>query len=246
VTELPTSVRRGLLLRSFLVQGSWNYETLIGTGFAFVMLPVLRHVHRDDPEALRQAVERHSEVFNSHPYMATLAAGAVARLEIEGTAPSVVTRFKSALRGSLGALGDQLVWLSFRPAVALVAIMLLLLGAPWWVAVAVYLVTYNSLHFWLRLWGFALGLRHGLAVGGELRAVPLGALAGRAAAAGMVLAGVAAVLAVAKAGNQPLEWAIAAASAVAGGWLGLRARQPAFALLLAVWLFGMTLGLTSR
>ena len=37
----PLSVSSRVLLRSLLVQGSWNYETLIGTGFAFTIVPVL-------------------------------------------------------------------------------------------------------------------------------------------------------------------------------------------------------------
>jgi mannose PTS system EIID component len=238
-------LRLQLLARSFLVQGSWNYETLIGTGFAFVLLPVLRHLYRDDPEALRAAVVRHSEVFNSHPYLAPLAAGAVARLEAEGTAPEVTTRFKNALRGSLGSLGDQLVWLAWRPASALLALALLLLGAPWWAAVGGFLLSYNALHLWLRIWGLRLGLREGLAVGRVLRDVPLNAWIGRAAAAGMVLAGFCTVLAVARAGPGAIEMGFAAAAAIAGAWLGLRVRLPAYVAVLVFWIMGAVLGVTS-
>jgi mannose PTS system EIID component len=245
VTRLPAGLRLRVLARSLLVQGSWNYETLIGTGFAFVLLPVLRYIYRDDPEALRAAVTRHCEVFNSHPYLAPLAVGAVARLEAEGTPPEVTARFKNALRGPLGSLGDQLVWLAWRPTSALLAIALLLLGAPWWVAVGSFLVCYNAVHLWLRVWGFNLGLREGLAVGRVLREFPFNTWIERAARVGMVLAGLCTVLVIGQAGPGTAEFGIAAAAAVAGGWLGLRARLPAYVALLLFWAAGIVLGFTS-
>ena len=116
---------RGVLLRvflrSFAIQGSWNYRSLIGSGFAYALLPVLRVLYREDPAKLHAAVRRHSELFNSHPYLAPLALGAVAVLE-QTEPPEVVTRFKAAVRGSLGTLGDRLVWSGWRPLVALIAL----------------------------------------------------------------------------------------------------------------------------
>jgi hypothetical protein len=37
-----------VFLRSFAIQGSWNYRTLQGSGFAFALMPVLRYVHGDE------------------------------------------------------------------------------------------------------------------------------------------------------------------------------------------------------
>lgn len=241
---LPARVRRSVLLRSFLVQGSWNYETLIGTGFAFVLLPALRYLHRSDPRALRAAAAHHAELFNSHPYLATLAAGAVARLEAEGAAPEVIDRFKAAVRGSLGSMGDQLIWLAWRPAVALLAIVLLVMGTPWWIAVLAFLLIYNSLHLWLRGWGLELGLREGLAVASSLREAPLGGWSRRAADGGTILTGIALVMVGWQAG--PSAWGIGAAvaGALVGLWFGLRVRRPVFAALLVLWIVGIASGLT--
>lgn len=243
---ISAATRRRLLLRSFLVQGSWNYETLIGTGFAFVLLPVLRALHRDDPAALREAVRRHCEVFNSHPYLAGLAVGAVARTEAEGSAPEVVTRFKSALRGSLGSLGDQLVWLTWRPCCALLAIALLLLGTPWWLAVAAFLGCYNIMHLWLRVWALQVGVSDGMAVARVLRDAPLHAWVRRAAAAGMLLAGFTTVLAIQRAGPEPVGLAAATASAAAGAWLGMRVGPASVLVLFVVWAVAISLGFFSR
>ncbi len=105
--------------RSFLIQGSWNNRTMIGGGFAFAILPVLRRLHRGDPEAFRDALQRHSEHFNAHPYLADLALGAVCRMEAERRDPEEIRRFKLAVRGPLGSLGDTLIWVGWRPATVL-------------------------------------------------------------------------------------------------------------------------------
>ncbi|HEX2202720.1 MAG TPA: PTS system mannose/fructose/sorbose family transporter subunit IID, partial [Longimicrobium sp.] len=173
-----------MLLRSFAVQGSWNYQTLIGTGLAFVLSPALRRIHAGDPAALRAAMARHLELFNSHPYLAGVAAGALARLEADGTPPEMVARFKTALRGSLGSLGDRLVWLFWRPAAVLLGLSLVLAGLAWWVGVLAFLAVYNALHLWLRAWGLRVGLREGLNVARALREAPFGALGDAAARAG--------------------------------------------------------------
>jgi len=238
MTELPPRVRAAILLRSLAVQGSWNYETLIGTGFAFALLPALRMAGARE-EAVRSAMERHLGIFNSHPYLATVAVGAVARLEAEGVDPRVVERFKSAMRGSLGALGDQLVWSAWRPASALLAMVLLLAGAAWWVAVAAFLLVYNGLHLTLRSWGLRIGFASGLEVGRALREAPLQAIAGRAADVGAVLCGMAVVLAVRPLGFDPARLAAVALAVGIGLWLGLATRRVVAGAVVLLWLGAM-------
>jgi mannose PTS system EIID component len=161
-------VRWAVLARAFAIQGSWNYETLVGTGFGFAILPALRRLYPDST-ALDAAIRRHEGPFNSHPYLAPLALGAVIRMEEDGEDPAVIDRFKSALRGSLGTLGDQLVWAGWRPICVLAALALLLAGAPWYVAVVTFLVLYNAGHLALMGWGLSVGLREGRHVAERLR-----------------------------------------------------------------------------
>ena len=230
----PRRVSAAVLFRSLFVQGSWNYETLIGTGFAFTILPVLRFVHPTE-EALRAAIERHTGLFNSHPYFATIAAGAVARLEAEGADPRMVERFKSALRGSLGSLGDQLIWSAWRPAIVLLGILLLLAGTVWWVAVLVFLTVYNLLNVALRVWGWSVGTRGGMEVGKVLREAPLQPLATRVADFGALLGGFATVLAFARLPARPDIFAFALLAALIGLFIGARTRQVFAVVLALVW-----------
>ena len=165
--------------RSFLIQGSWNYHTMIGAGFAFAMLPGLRAIFASDPERLRAAVARHLEHFNAHPYLTSVALGAALRLESDGTDPETVRRFKAAVRGPLGSLGDTLVWATWLPGVAVLSLALYWLGAPGWAVAAFFLVVYNAGHVGLRAWGLVVGLRAGRDVGRRLGAADLAGWAKR-------------------------------------------------------------------
>jgi mannose PTS system EIID component len=242
----PGAVERKMLVRSLTVQGSWNYETLIGTGFAFLMLPALRHLYPDDPEGLRAAMVRHGDLFNCHPYLATLAAGAVARLEADRVQPQMVERFKTALRGSLGSVGDQLVWGAWRPAAVLLGLVLILSGVVWWASVLLFLLAYNVIHIGLRVWGLRQGAATGFEVGRMVRAAPLQALGRRAADAGALLAGFAVVLAVGPVAREPGGLLLATALGALGFWLGLRARTFFAAVVGLVWLVAILLGMTGH
>ena len=156
------------MARSLAIQGSWNYRTMLGSGFAVAMLPVLRRIYGSDAESLREPVERHMEHFNAHPYLATVALGAVTRLEEEGADPGTVRKLKTALRGPLGSLGDALVWATVLPGAAMAALALLWLGVPVWLAVAAFLLVFNAVHLTLRVWGFRAGRRAGRDVGAVL------------------------------------------------------------------------------
>ncbi|CAN5762494.1 hypothetical protein BH23GEM6_BH23GEM6_05790 [soil metagenome] len=241
--EIPTRVRTRMLLRSLLVQASWNYETLIGTGFAFTLLPLLRHLHPVDLAARRAALERHSGIFNSHPYLATIAVGAVARLEAEGADPLVTERFKSALRGSLGSLGDRLVWSAWRPACLLLGITLLLAGTAWWLGVLVFLLVYNIFHLSLRVWGLHIGVESGLDVGKALRNAPVERLISLAGSAGAFLGGTALVLAIGPTGGSMEPIVAGLAAAAAGLWLGLRSRRVLAPLVGLAWILAIVWGL---
>jgi mannose PTS system EIID component len=238
--------RAMMLVRSLAIQGSWNYRTLIGSGFAFALLPVLRRLHGDDAEALDAAVRRHAELFNSHPYVAGLALGGVARLEEEGTAPAVIERFKSALRGSLGTLGDRLIWAGWRPVCSLLGLAALLMGLVWWAAIGLFLALYNAGHVLVRVAGMRLGYRHGLRIGEQLRRWPITEAQRLLGSAAALLVGFTIPLAAAGglAPQRVPAWVVAAGLVAAAAALpyGTRARRAVIAAVTAVALVGVAVG----
>jgi PTS system mannose-specific IID component len=167
--RLPPATWLRIYLRLFAVQGSWNYETLIGNGIAFCMEPALRLLPGGrGGEAYTQALSRHARYFNAHPYFAGVAVGALARAELEGVAPAMIERFRTALGGPLGSVGDRLVWASWLPLCSLVALGAFGLDARPLAVVAIFLVLYNLGHLSLRAWGLRVGFERGLRVADAL------------------------------------------------------------------------------
>ncbi len=154
-----------MFVRSFAIQGSWNYEILVGNGIGFGVEPALRRLEGGiGGVAYRQALARQCAYFNTHPYLAGLAIGALARAEVERVEPARIERFRTALCGPLGSVGDRLVWASWLPACSLVGLLLFGAGlAPIWVVFG-FLLLYNVGHVGLRDWALRAGWRYGLRV----------------------------------------------------------------------------------
>jgi len=235
--SLPRGALASVFLRSFLIQGSWNYHTMLGCGFAFALLPGLRAIYGASANEIAASLGRHVELFNAHPYLSGVALGAVLRLERDGTDPETVRRFKLAVRGPLGSLGDALVWASWLPVLSVLALSMVWLGAPGGLAVVVFLVVYNVGHVGLRLWGFRVGLAEGRDVGRRLARARLGTWTHRLRSAGALFLGalVGSVLAadggLADAGA--IWVALALAAFLAGLLVGHRAWRPAAATVVA-------------
>ncbi|MDQ8164090.1 MAG: PTS system mannose/fructose/sorbose family transporter subunit IID [Gemmatimonadota bacterium] len=162
---LRWSLRLSMLVRCLAIQGSWNYEILVGNGIGFCVEPALRQLPGGvDGPAYREALARQSAYFNTHPYLAGLAVGALARAEVEHVPPQRIERFRTALCGPLGSVGDRLVWAAWLPACSLVALLLFGIGWSPLGVVAGFLLLYNIGHLGLRDWALRAGWRHGLRV----------------------------------------------------------------------------------
>lgn len=166
---LPLRVKVAMYLRLFALQGSWNYETLNGTGIGFAMEPALRYLPGGiDGPRYRAALARESRYFNAHPYLAGVAVGALTRAELDGVDPTRIERFRTALAGPLGSVGDRLVWATWLPFCSLVALCVYGFGQSPLVVVGTFLALFNFGHFGLRAWGLSLGLSRGLNVASGL------------------------------------------------------------------------------
>ena len=221
---LPLRTRVSIFLRTLAIQGAWNYETLVGNGVGFCVEPALRRLPGGmGGEAYRQALARQSQYFNAHPYMASVAVGALARAELEGVEPAKIVRFRTALCGPLGSVGDRLVWAAWLPCCALLALLVFGLGGGAVATVLTFLVTYNIGHVALRVWGLNVGWREGLKVASALGSPVLRQGPLYLARAGALIAGVALPLAVHRMvqGDRLVQSEVLAAVAV-GGFLVTR------------------------
>ena len=155
--------------RLLAMQGSWNYETLLGNGIAFCVEPALRGLPGGvRGQEFKAALAREGAYFNAHPYLASVAVGALARAELSGVNPAHIERFRTALCGPLGSVGDRLVWAGWLPFCSLIGLLCFGLGAGPAAVLVTFFVLYNAGHLALRVWGLHVGWTHGLKVAAAL------------------------------------------------------------------------------
>ena len=159
MASMKVSLARALL-RLFAVQGSYNYERLLGVGVGVAEEPLLRDLADGK---YGPAVARGAHFFNAHPYLIGLAVGAAARAEHDGASPDQVERLREALCGPLGSVGDRLVWAGWLPFLSALTLAAVALGGGW-IAVVSFLIVYNIGHVALRWWALKAGWTHGARV----------------------------------------------------------------------------------
>lgn len=155
------------MLRLFAVQGTWNYERMLGVGMGYAAEPLLEDLKAVDPARHGEAVARSAEFFNCNPNLAGLALGATARAEYEAVPGSQIVRLRTALCSPLGAMGDELFWAGLVPALIGAALTGVVLGAGWW-AIAGFIIVYNSIRLWTSYWALRVGMQSGMRVGGAI------------------------------------------------------------------------------
>jgi mannose PTS system EIID component len=167
--RIPRRTHVAMFTRLLAIQGAWNYETFLGNGIAFAMEPALRLLPGGpDGPAFKTAMARQAAYFNAHPYLAAIAVGALARAELDCEPPERIERFRTALAGPLGSVGDRLVWAAWLPFCSLLALLAFGLGADTGTVLLTFLGVYNAGHLSLRAWGLRTGWSHGLRVAAAL------------------------------------------------------------------------------
>jgi PTS system mannose-specific IID component len=216
-----------MALRASLLQATWNYERQQGVGWAWALKPALDRLYPDADER-RMRLSEHTAYFNTQPTLASMALGAVARLEEqrahgEGADEGSIARVKSALGSSLAALGDRLFWFTLRPVAACIGLLFAVNGSAAG-ALALW-VCYNIVHLGLRAAGTEWGYRDGAQVLSPARRAGLERLVRGLGALGAALIGVIVAMCMAP-GGQPLPL-VDQATLGAGLVLGLLTAQRA-------------------
>lgn len=117
--ELTKKDRISVWWRSTFLQGSWNYERMQNGGWAFAMIPAIKRLYKTKEERA-DALKRHLEFFNTHPYVASPVIGVTLALEEERAngAPiedRTIQGVKVGMMGPLAGIGDPVFWFTVRP-----------------------------------------------------------------------------------------------------------------------------------
>ncbi|MDR3049636.1 MAG: PTS system mannose/fructose/sorbose family transporter subunit IID [Elusimicrobiota bacterium] len=153
-----------MFFRTFLLQSLWNYERMQNLGFLFVIKPFIDFLYKS-PEDRKAAFLRHCGHFNTHPYMAhiiiPLCANAEKRLQNkDNKAQEDINFYKTAMAGSLAAVGDSFFWGTFRTCAAIISTAFIIsaffigysrsslnLVIPF-----IFLFVFNAFHLPVRVW----------------------------------------------------------------------------------------------
>ncbi|MBE0598806.1 MAG: PTS system mannose/fructose/sorbose family transporter subunit IID [Desulfuromonadales bacterium] len=162
--RLPKALIARVLVRSFFLQASWNFERLQSLGSLYAIVPALRFLYRG--EALTLACQRHLEYFNTHPFMASPVLGTLLALEEKSCRGEKtylgVQEFRRMIMAPYAAVGDALFWGGLRPAAAAVALLFALRESLW--APVVFLLMFNLPHLFFRFFGLVQGYVQGLKI----------------------------------------------------------------------------------
>ena len=165
-----------ILWRSLFVQSCWNYKSLLSVGFCFAICPIGKILFKNDPDKVKNFVLRHLSFFNGHPYFISYALGTVASLEEqyngEEKGTEQIVKFKEAMIGPLGALGDQLFWVKIKPAVFTLGVLSFFLFESLLyrlIVLFILFLLYNVPHVYIRIRGIKEGYKKGLGIVKDLK-----------------------------------------------------------------------------
>lgn len=99
---------------AFTHLASMSYEKLQGHAYAWAYLPFAEKYYKDDPEAKRRLLVRHSVFFNTEPQTGQLINGIVTSLEENiamggEVSEDMPNNIKATLMGPLAGIGDSII-----------------------------------------------------------------------------------------------------------------------------------------
>ncbi|GAA3252401.1 PTS system mannose-specific IID component [Lactococcus lactis subsp. lactis] len=179
---LDKKIRRSVMWRSMFLQGSWNYERMQNGGWAYSLIPALKKLYPSGEEA-KEALKRHLEFFNTHPYVAAPIIGVTLALEEERANgadidDAAIQGVKVGMMGPLAGIGDPVFWFTVRPIVGAIAASLATGGSI--IAPLFFFIVWNAIRIAFLWYTQEFGYKSGSSItkdlgGGLLQTVTKGA-----------------------------------------------------------------------
>jgi PTS system mannose-specific IID component len=160
----PADVR-GVFIRSNLFQGSWNFERMQALGFCFSMVPAIRRLYPENSEERKQAIKRHLEFFNTHPFVAAPILGVTLAMEEQKANgaeidDAAINGIKVGLMGPLAGVGDPIFWGTLRPVLAALGAGIAMSGSL--LGPLLFFILFNLVRLLTRYYGVAYGYKKGV------------------------------------------------------------------------------------
>ena len=110
--QLSKKDRLSVAWRHQFLQGSWNYERMQNGGWCYSIIPAIKKLYKD-PQDRADALKRHLEFYNTHPYVSAPVMGVTLALEEERANGAEINNqaiqgVKVGMMGPLAGVGDPL------------------------------------------------------------------------------------------------------------------------------------------
>ena len=130
---LSKDARKKVWWRHQFLQGSWNYERMQNGGWAFSMIPAIKELYTKKEDQV-EALKRHLEFYNTHPYVSSPVMGVTLAMEEERAAgthidDAAIQGVKVGMMGPLAGVGDPVFWFTLRPILGALGASLALTGS---------------------------------------------------------------------------------------------------------------------
>lgn len=111
--------RLAVCWRHQFLQGSWNYERMQNGGWCYSIIPAIKRLY-SSKEDRAQALKRHMEFYNTHPYVSAPVIGVTLALEEDRAngakvEDAAIQGVKVGMMGPLAGVGDPVFWFTLRP-----------------------------------------------------------------------------------------------------------------------------------
>jgi PTS system mannose-specific IID component len=189
--SLSKSDRLAVCWRSTFLQGSWNYERMQNGGYVYAMIPAIKKLYTTKEDQV-QALERHLEFFNTHPYVASPIIGVNLALEEDRAngaqvPDEAIQGVKVGMMGPLAGVGDPVFWFTVRPLLGALGASLAMGGSI--LGPILFFVLWNVIRFGFMWYTQEFGYTTGTAITKDLSGGLLGKITKGASILGMFVLG---------------------------------------------------------
>ena len=168
--------RQVFLRNIFGLQWGWNYKTMQGLGYCYILMPILRRLYANNPEKLKKAMLVELGFFNTAQAMSTLIIGTGIALHEEvgiDEGEDAIVGLKAGLMGPFAGIGDTIFITIYRALVFSIAAYLALdgqvapaLAIPLICGLIIVFVRWKFLHL-----AYAQGAKLASGLGGQLKRI---------------------------------------------------------------------------
>ena len=188
---LSDATRKKVWWRHQFLQGSWNYERMQNGGWAFSMIPAIKELYTKKEDQV-EALKRHLEFYNTHPYVSSPVMGVTLAMEEEkanGTAidDAAIQGVKVGMMGPLAGVGDPVFWFTLRPILGALGASMALTGSL--VGPLIFFIAWNAIRMIFEWKTQEMGYKAGNQITKDLSGGLLGRITLMASILGMFIIG---------------------------------------------------------